>query len=264
MIAPFVSSTKLTPYVATIAIEWLRSTPEQRARELEGTMAFVDISGFTAMSERLAGQGRAGAEEVNEVMNETFGHLLGVASTYGGTLLKFGGDALLLFFAGPGHERRAARAAYGMRRTLRAIGRPRTSAGAVTLRMHVGLNSGRFQFFLVGDAHRELIVSGPETGRTVELEDASEAGDILLSPATAAVLAPRELGEAKGGGVLLRLEPAAEPVEETLPQTERRRARARGSGRRARARRDGPRRARAPPGRGRVRPLRGRRGAART
>jgi len=214
------SSPNLTPYVPRLTIDWLRTAPGEIARELEGTMAFVDISGFTAMSERLAVRGRAGAEEVNEVVNATFGHLLDVAYAYGGGLLKFGGDALLLFFSGPEHERRACRAAYGMRRTLRSVGRPETSVGHVTLRMHVGLNSGRFHFFLVGDAHRELIVSGPETGRTVELEDASEAGDILLSASTAAALAERELGERKGPGVLLRLEPAADPLEEPLPPIE--------------------------------------------
>ena len=214
------SSPQLTAYVPRITIEWLRSAPETLGRELDGTMAFVDISGFTAMSERLASKGKEGAEEVNEVMNTTFGHLLHVAYTYGGSLLKFGGDALLLFFAGAGHERRAARAAYVMRRMLRSIGRPQTSVGSVTLRMHVGLNSGRFHFFLVGEAHRELIVSGPETGRTVALEDASEAGDILLSTATAAALPARVLGEKKGGGVLLRLEPAADPHGEPLPSVE--------------------------------------------
>ena len=218
---PAVSSPQLTAYVPRITIEWLRTSPDELVRELEGTMAFVDISGFTAMSERLAGKGKEGAEEVNGVMNATFEHLLHVAYTYGGSLLKFGGDALLLFFTGAGHERRAARSAYVMRRMLRSIGRPQTSVGTVTLRMHVGLNSGRFHFFLVGDAHRELIVSGPETGRTVELEDASEAGDILLSHATAAALAPRELGEEKGGGVLLRLEPAADPLGEPLPSVDR-------------------------------------------
>jgi class 3 adenylate cyclase/tetratricopeptide (TPR) repeat protein len=215
-----VTSPNLTPYVPRLTIDWLRTAPGEIARELEGTMAFVDISGFTAMSERLAGRGKAGAEEVNEVMNATFARLLDVAYSYGGGLLKFGGDALLLFFEGPEHERRAARAAYGMRRTLRSHGRPQTSVGHVTLRMHVGLNSGVFHFFLVGDSHLELIVSGPETGRTVQLEDASEAGDILLSPTTAAALAPRELGEPKGGGVLLRLEPAAEALEAPLPPFE--------------------------------------------
>ena len=69
--APSDSSPHLTPYVPGITIEWLRSDArDSAARELEGTMAFVDISGFTAMSERLAGQGKAGAEEVNEVMND--------------------------------------------------------------------------------------------------------------------------------------------------------------------------------------------------
>src|SRR5688572_11169411 len=92
-----VSSANLTPYVPRLTIDWLRTAPHEIARELDGTMAFVDISGFTAMSERLAGRGKAGAEEVNEVMNATFARLLDVAYSYGGGLLKFGGDALLLF-----------------------------------------------------------------------------------------------------------------------------------------------------------------------
>ncbi len=93
---------------------------------------------------------------------------------------------------------RAARAAFEMRRTLRAIGRPRTSAGAIQLKMHAGLHSGRFQFFLVGESHRELLVAGPAASRTVEMEAASEAGEILLSPETAALLDADTLGEEKG------------------------------------------------------------------
>ena len=63
-------------------------------------MAFVDVSGFTAMSERLAPKGRLGAEEVTDVMSATFGRLLSVAYGLGGGLVKLGGDALLLFFDG--------------------------------------------------------------------------------------------------------------------------------------------------------------------
>ena len=74
-----VTSPNLAPYVPRLTIDWLRTAPDEIARELEGTMAFVDISGFTAMSERLAGRGKAGAEEVNEVMNATFARLLDVA-----------------------------------------------------------------------------------------------------------------------------------------------------------------------------------------
>src|SRR5262245_22911552 len=143
------TSAELVSFVPRLTIDWLRDHPEALWREVDGTVAFIDISGFTAMSEKLSSQGKAGAEEVTEVMNATFAALLAVAYAQGGGLLKFGGDALLLIYDGPEHATRAARACFGMRRALRKIGRPRTSAGAVQLRMHAGLHSGRLQFFLV-------------------------------------------------------------------------------------------------------------------
>src|SRR5258708_30729007 len=94
-----------------------------------------------------------------------------------------------------------------MRRVLRVVGRPRTSAGAVHLRMHAGIHSGQFHFFLLGESHRELLVTGPGTTRTVEMEAASEAGEIVLSPETAAVLPAAAAGEGKGPGLLLQGEP---------------------------------------------------------
>ena len=209
--------TDFTPYVPRLVIEWLAENPDREWREIDGTMAFVDISGFTAMSEKLATQGKAGAEQVTEVMNSTFDALLRVAYDYGGGLLKFGGDALLLFFDDDGHERRAARAAFEMRKTLRSIGRPKTTAGTVTLKMHAGLNSGRFLFMLAGAEHRELIVSGPAATTTVEMESASEAGEILLGPGTAAAQPARVLGEERAGGFLLAAAPAAERALKPLP-----------------------------------------------
>jgi class 3 adenylate cyclase/tetratricopeptide (TPR) repeat protein len=208
---------ELVSFVPRLTIEWLRSSPELRWLEIDGTLAFVDISGFTAMSEQLSERGRAGAEEVTDIMNSTFSALLNVAYAEGGGLLKFGGDALLLLYEGDEHAARAARAAFAMRRTLRAVGRPRTSMGAVTLKMHAGIHSGRFQFFLVGDSHRELLVSGPAATRTVEMEAASEAGEILVSPETAASLDPAMLGEPKGPGVLLAAPPEVRGVVAPLP-----------------------------------------------
>ena len=207
----------IVPYVPRLTIEWLRDEPDRTWRELDGTLAFVDISGFTAMSERLSRLGKVGAEEVTEVMNGVFAALLDDAYGYGGGLLKFGGDALLLLFQGPEHAARAARAAHEMRRTLRGLGRLRTTAGSVALRMHVGIHSGRLHFFLVGSSHRELLVAGPVASRTVEMEAASEAGDILVSLETAALLDSVTLGAAKEGGLLLRTAPAAEPAFQPLP-----------------------------------------------
>ena len=102
------TTSDFVPFIPRLTLEWLRDSPEQRWLELEGTLAFIDISGFTAMSERLSSQGRAGAEEVTEVMNATFEALLDVAYAEGGGLLKFGGDALLLLYDDEDHAPRAA------------------------------------------------------------------------------------------------------------------------------------------------------------
>src|SRR3954463_11183700 len=202
-----VGASAVVPYLPRITLDWLRDAPGERHRALNGTMAFVDISGFTAMSERLAPKGRFGAEEVTDVMSATFGRLLGVAYELGGGLLKLGGDALLLFFDGDAHAARACAAAWGMRDSLDALGPLETSVGPVELRMHVGIHSGDFDFFLVGNRHRELIVAGPDATVTVEMEDTAEAGELAVSQATAAHLAPTSLGDRNGAGPLLPLPP---------------------------------------------------------
>ena len=73
------------------------STPH--AWELEGSLLFADISGFTRLAERLARQGKAGAEQLVTTLSDVFTELLS-ASDDGGDLLKFGGDALLVFYDG--------------------------------------------------------------------------------------------------------------------------------------------------------------------
>ena len=99
-----------------------------------------------------------------DTLNAAFAGLLDVAYRYGGELLKFGGDALLLFYDGDDHAVRAATAAFRDARPPEQIGRP-TPAVRVTLRMSVGVHSGPFEFFLVGSSHRELVVAGPAATR---------------------------------------------------------------------------------------------------
>jgi hypothetical protein len=53
------------------------------------------------------------------------------------------------------------RRSYGMGKELRELGRPRTWAGLLTLKMHVGIHADVFDFFFVGDLHRELLLTGP-------------------------------------------------------------------------------------------------------
>ena len=147
-------------------------------------MVFGDVSGFTNMSERLARHGKVGAEEVADGINTCFEQLLDVAYGHGGSLIKFGGDALLLLFTGADHADRAAHAAVGMRARLRDAGRLQTTAGQVTLRISIGVHSGTFDLFLVGGSHRELVVAGPAATATVAIggdgdgrRDRDEQGD---------------------------------------------------------------------------------------
>jgi class 3 adenylate cyclase len=105
----------LGPSVPRLAAEWDLDAPGARWSELEATCCFVDISGFTALSERLARRGRVGAEELTEVLNHVFSRMLEVADAKGRALLKFGGDALLLAFTGGDHPTLGSQSTVAMR-----------------------------------------------------------------------------------------------------------------------------------------------------
>jgi len=204
-------SSSSRPYVPRLLLQRLTTAPQERAWSVDGTVVFVDISGFTKLSERLSAHGREGAEQVTEAIEGCFSALLSVAYANGGGLIKFGGDALLMLFDGPGHVERAARSAVWMRRMLREVGRVELPGVKLQLRMSVGMHTGRFDMFLVGDSHRELLVTGPAWSRTVEMEHEAEAGEILVSPEAAAVLPARCIGRDKGPGRLLVREPRDVP-----------------------------------------------------
>jgi class 3 adenylate cyclase len=178
----------LARYVPRISAEWDLDTPGALVRVTDASLLFVDISGFTNLSERLARKGRIGAEELTDVLNRVFGTMLDLAYERGGALLKFGGDALLLMFESDDHPVQAACAAVEMRAALRAAAMIPTSVGRVPLRMSVGVHSGPVHLFRVGSLHYELVVTGPGASRTTQMEGAAAAGEIFVSPETAARL----------------------------------------------------------------------------
>ena len=126
-------------YVPRVVTEWDDHAPGHLHREIPGSLVFVDISGFTALSEKLAARGRIGAEELTGVLDRVFGDMLLAAYERRGSLLKFGGDALLLLFEGDGHEVQATAAAMEMRASLRRAADEKTSVGRIALRMTVGV-----------------------------------------------------------------------------------------------------------------------------
>lgn len=192
------------PYVSRLAAEWEANVAGQRARVLDASLLGLDISGFTALSERLQEKGKLGAEELITLISRCYGGLIDIAARYGGDVLKFRGDALLMVFDGDGHEARAARAALAMQRFVAAGGAAgESSVGPVQLSMCSGLVSGPCHFFLVGGRHRELLVCGPSASLTLELEDAAEQGEVLVSARTADALEGFVAAE-RDGAFLLR------------------------------------------------------------
>ena len=190
----------LTPYLPRTLLQ----EHSQASWAFSGSVVFADVSGFTKLSERLAGLGKAGAEELTLILNATFTDLLSMAFTESGDLLSYGGDALLLSFMGEGHATRAVRAAMGMREALRLRGAVDTPAGKVRLRISQGVHTGDFQLVIAGTRQRELMLVGAAATRVTDMETAADAGDVLLSPETAALLPSRSVGRAKEGGFLAR------------------------------------------------------------
>jgi class 3 adenylate cyclase len=78
-----------------------------------GTFMFADVSGFTALSEKLQKEDRRdGADVMTEIINQYFGTMLEILAKSNGQLLKFAGDALLTFFpAKPNEVKHLAEAA---------------------------------------------------------------------------------------------------------------------------------------------------------
>ena len=68
---------------------------------LVGALLLADISGFTAITERLAAGGPGGAEELRGLLDGAFSPLLELIAGTGGDVLKFAGDALLACWPAP-------------------------------------------------------------------------------------------------------------------------------------------------------------------
>jgi adenylate cyclase len=93
-----------------------------------GTFMFADVSGFTALSEKLQHVGGdEGIDILTEVINTFFAQMLEILAKSNGMLLKFAGDALLIFFpAGRGVDEAplAIRTGLRMQREMKASFQP--------------------------------------------------------------------------------------------------------------------------------------------
>lgn len=65
---------------------------------LTGAILFLDIGGYTALSERLGKEGMMGVESLNRTLNLYFAPIVEMIEQFGGDVVKFAGDALMVLF----------------------------------------------------------------------------------------------------------------------------------------------------------------------
>lgn len=160
-----------------------------RGERKQVTVMFADISGFTAMSEKLD------PEEVRSMINACFERLGKVIDRYGGHIDKFIGDEIMALFGAPvAHENdpeRALRAALEMMAELEEFNRQHARQIPKPLALHFGINSGLVIAGGIGTSQRQdYSVMGDTVNLAARLEDLSEAGEILVGEDTYRLTAP--------------------------------------------------------------------------
>lgn len=206
-----------------------RPTPGlARGQLLQGSLLFADVSGFTALSEQLASLGQEGAERLTDMMNRYFEKMLTILAWSGGILLKFAGDALLVYFPEQdnGEQARwAIRAGQRAMSVIAGLGTIETLLGAVGLQIKIGVGTGSFLASSVGSAERmEYVILGPAVAQTMAAEGAAQVGQLMADAATAACLESACCVKQADGFYQVRWD-AGQDLDDYEIRAERRRAR---------------------------------------
>jgi CheY-like chemotaxis protein/class 3 adenylate cyclase len=155
------------------------SLSDVRAKEVDATLLFSDISGFTNMSSKMK------PAEVVAILNESFDALCVRIRDFGGDIDKFIGDAIMAVFEdrpqfSEPHALRAARAAWGMQQALVEYNERR---GGSPLVMRIGLNCGTVVRGDIGSrfVRRDYTCIGDVVNRAQRHESKAPLGGVLLS-----------------------------------------------------------------------------------
>lgn len=158
-----------------------RSSDQRRI----ATVMFADISGFTALSEKLD------PEEVTVVMNGAFLRLEAVVFAHGGIVDAYLGDCVKAVFGfSPGIRDPTLHSVSAALEMREALYQYNVEAKLpVPLDIHIGLNTGPVTAMTIGDhADSSLSVFGDTVRLASRLEDVSDRGDIFVGPDTFAAV----------------------------------------------------------------------------
>ena len=159
----------------------LRKAAETGEQRKTVTVLFCDVTGSTALGERLD------PESLRGVMARYFDTARLVIERHGGSVEKFIGDAVMAVFGIPVlHEDdalRAVRAASDLRDALGALNEGLQADYATTLELRIGVNTGE-----VVTGTEERLATGDAVNVAARLEAAAQPGEILLGAETRALV----------------------------------------------------------------------------
>jgi class 3 adenylate cyclase/tetratricopeptide (TPR) repeat protein len=162
------------------------------------TVMFSDVSGFTAMSERLD------PEEVHAIMDRAFEVILNVVHHYEGTINQFLGDGVMALFGAPiaheDHAHRALAAALDIQKGLLPLADDVRRMHSVEFRMRMGINTGLVVVGAIGkDLRMDYTAVGDTTNLAARFLGLAKPGQIVVSQRTqqlrGQVFAFEDLGE---------------------------------------------------------------------
>jgi len=175
--------------------------PELAKRERDVSVLFLDISGYTRLSEQLT------KEVLNTLVERYFSSFLDHIHEAGGDINETAGDGFMAIFQDVDPQRHAVQAvdtALALLATTDALNRENREH---PLSIHMGISSG---LALVGSTCFEglrgtrwtFTASGPVTNLAARLAAAAEAGQILVGPETVRRVGDRYRLEALGHRLL--------------------------------------------------------------
>lgn len=161
---------------------------------------FSDIKGFTNLSEQLE------SEALTELLNNYLTEMTKIALKYGGTIDKYIGDAMMVFFGDPktqGAKRDALACvsmALEMRKHMKVLRQRWRAQGVQTpLEIRMGINTGYCTVGNFGtEARMDYTIIGREVNMASRLESAAESGEILISHETYSLIQDKIICREKG------------------------------------------------------------------
>jgi class 3 adenylate cyclase len=184
---------------------------EIRTQQKKLTVFFSDIKDFTASTARWK------PEDVTFLLNSYFSEMSRIADQYGGTLDKFIGDAMLIFFGDPGTRGpredalQCVRMAQAMQRRMTELQLLWRELGAdKAFQIRIGINTGDCNVGNFGcDTRMDYTIIGPPVNLAARLEEAAAPGGIVISRETYELVQSEVSVDATGP---LHLKGFADPV----------------------------------------------------